>query len=211
VDRVVMQTTPDSNGNFSLCPVPTGSYDLVAVAITSTGNVLTANGPTLIANIGPGTSLGNIALNTAGAPTSLIGTPLVSSPTGTAVDFQVSALQPVTVGGTAISVTIPLAQQQSATATLTTAAGASCAANTWCSDATLVLPVANVTVGTLSNGAITYTPAATGAVNYRVEAQAFSTGTHTATCSQPVQTTNAIAVSTGVNTTVPAVAFTGCQ
>jgi hypothetical protein len=213
VDRVVMQTTADANGNFSLCPVPVGTYDLVAVAVTTAGNVLSANGPTLIAGITPGTTLGDVKLIAAGAPASFVGAPMASSsPTGTAVNLQVSALQTATVGGTAISVTVPLAPQQSATATLTTAAGNDCAANTWCSDATIAVPASNVTVGTISNGVITYTPAPTGAVTYKVEAQAFSAGTHTATCTQPVQSTNALTVTAGTNTNViPALAFTGCQ
>jgi hypothetical protein len=208
VDRMILQTTTDSSGSFSLCPVPTGTYDLVAVAISDSGSV---SGPTLIADITPGTTLGNVALNTAGNAATLTGTPLVSSQTGTSVDFQVSALLQATVTGTPITVTIPLAQQQSTTATLTTAAGSSCAANTWCSDASLALPAANVTVGKLSNGVITYTAASTGAVSYKVEAQAFSSGTHTATCTQSVQTSNAITVTAGSGASVSTLAFTGCQ
>jgi hypothetical protein len=213
VDRMIQQTTADVNGNFSLCPVPTGTYDLVAVAVTTPGNVLTANGPTLIAGITPGTTLGDVRLTAAGAPASFVGAPMVSSsPTGTPVDFQVSTLQTATVGGAATSVTVPLAPQQSAIAALTTAAGNDCAQNTWCSDATIAVPVANITLGSISNGVITYTPAPTGAVTYKVEAQAFSSGTHTATCTQPVQSTDALTVTAGTNTTItPALAFTGCQ
>jgi hypothetical protein len=36
-DRVLLATTTDANGNFALCPVPPGTYDLVAVAINKSG------------------------------------------------------------------------------------------------------------------------------------------------------------------------------
>src|SRR5258708_20317535 len=33
VDRVLLSTLADSSGDFVLCPVPTGSYDLVVAAV----------------------------------------------------------------------------------------------------------------------------------------------------------------------------------
>jgi hypothetical protein len=33
VDRIVMQTAADANGNFRFCPLPTGIFDIVAVAV----------------------------------------------------------------------------------------------------------------------------------------------------------------------------------
>jgi Domain of unknown function (DUF4382) len=37
VDRVVMSTLADANGNFALCPVPAGAYDLVVAAVNGAG------------------------------------------------------------------------------------------------------------------------------------------------------------------------------
>lgn len=37
VDRVILSTLADANGNFALCPVPAGSYDLVATAVNGVG------------------------------------------------------------------------------------------------------------------------------------------------------------------------------
>jgi len=38
VDRILMQTTADAQGNFRFCPLPTGTFDIVVVAL-GTGNV----------------------------------------------------------------------------------------------------------------------------------------------------------------------------
>ena len=57
VDRVVMSTLADSNGNFVLCPVPTGSYDLVVAAVNGTGVFYAA---TVTAGVQDSTAVGNI-------------------------------------------------------------------------------------------------------------------------------------------------------
>jgi hypothetical protein len=219
VDRAVLQTTPDANGNFSICPVPSGTYDLVAVGISSTtGN---AYGPTLIASISPGTSLSNVTLNLTPASSAfalLKGMPMVSAQNtngGVQEDFVVSALQQVTINSTPTRVTIPLAapQQQSATLTLTTTAGGDCQPSTFCADGVLAVPAASVTVGTFSNGRISYGPAGSTPVTYTIDAQAPSTSTHF--CSQPVLTTPDInSITPGFTFTLSTptpLAFTACQ
>jgi hypothetical protein len=40
VDRVILSTLSDTNGNFALCPVPTGSYDLVVVAVNGAASFM---------------------------------------------------------------------------------------------------------------------------------------------------------------------------
>ncbi len=37
VDRVILSTLTDAKGNFALCPVPAGSYDLVVAAVNGVG------------------------------------------------------------------------------------------------------------------------------------------------------------------------------
>lgn len=36
VDRILMQTTADSQGNFRFCPLPTGTFDVVVVSLRTT-------------------------------------------------------------------------------------------------------------------------------------------------------------------------------
>ena len=61
VDRVVMQTTPDPSGNFVFCPVPAGTYDVVAVAVSGAGVSYAAN---ITTGVSPGDALGNVPMNT---------------------------------------------------------------------------------------------------------------------------------------------------
>ena len=93
-------------------------------------------------------------------------------------------------------VTTRLAQQSAATATLTTAPGASCPMNTDCASYTLSVPALNPSVGAFSTSG-NQTPAApaAGAVDYTVDAVAFIPGSSsTPDCShsdrQTSQTTN---------------------
>src|SRR5246500_4878719 len=59
VDRIMMETTADANGNFRFCPLPTGTFDIVAVAVGP--NNLPYNA-TVALNIPNGTNLGAIPL-----------------------------------------------------------------------------------------------------------------------------------------------------
>jgi hypothetical protein len=210
IDRVVMQTTPDSTGGFVFCPVPAGSYDVVAVAANGVNVEYAA---TITTGVSPGTALGNVPLiatvGTNMGPGSIAGTVTTSTDTAaTAADVTISALQQAS----SLTFTIPLAQQSSATATATTQASASCATNTDCATYTLSVPGVNPTIGTFSSNGTSYTAGATGAASYTVEAQTFvpqSGGKPD--CSPSVQTTAALSVSPGQTTQASALTFTGCQ
>jgi len=129
--------------------------------------------------------------------------------------LTVSALQPITVNSATVLVTIPLVQQGSATASLTTAPGASCTANTDCVSYTLGVPAANPNVGAFGGAPPVQ---AGGTVNYSVDAQAFvpmSGGT--VDCSPSILITNMTTANTPLTVTAGAtvnpatLAFTGCQ
>src|SRR5206468_4021835 len=80
--------------------------------------------------VAAGDSLGTVPLTTAGLPASINGQITTSTgSTGTAADLSASALQSI---GNSMFITVPLAQQSAATATLTTAAGAICPPSTDC-------------------------------------------------------------------------------
>ena len=220
VDRIIMHTTPDASGNFAFCPVPAGTYDVVAVGVNGAGVAYAA---TITTGVQPGTALGNLPLIAQGAPNTAPGsiTGQVTTTTGsaaTAADVSVAALQTVSIGGANVQVIIPLAQASSATASLSTANGASCPGNTACASYTLQVPAANPTVGAFSSSGTTYTAGAAGSVNYSVNALAFvpSSG-GTADCSpssltvSTTSTATPLTVTAGTSVTAATLAFTGCQ
>ena len=211
---VLMQAVPASNGSFVFCPVADGTYNLVAVAIDGSGNTYAA---TAITGVKAGDSLGTVPLTPAGLPASISGQITTSTgSTGTIADLSVSALQSI---GNSMFITVPLAQQSAATATLTTAAGASCPASTDCASYTLAVPAANPSIGGFNSGG-NQTPAApaSGEVDYTVGASAFIPGSagqpDCSPSSMQTSLTDAIAtlsVTAGNPTTAAALSFASCQ
>ena len=214
VDRVIMQTLTDALGNFTFCPVPTGTYDVVAVGISTAGVAYAA---TVTSGVQPGNAVGNVPLiaetganTTQGSITGQLTTAAASA--GTAADITLSALQSVTINGTATPVTIPLAQQLSSTASVTTASDPSCPVGTFCVSYTLGVPAANASVGAFSSGGTTYTAGAAAPFNYSVDAQAFvpSSG-GTADCTTSDMQAGPVSVTAGGSVAATTIAFTGCQ
>lgn len=213
ISRVVMETLADSTGGFSFCPVPEGTYEVVAVAVDGSN---TAYAATVVTGVQAGNALGNIPLlavtSDNKAPASVTGQVTSANGGPVAVDVVLSALQ--AINGSDF-VTVPLATQSKATANLATASGATCAAGTACAEYTLALPAANPNVGAFSAGGTTFAQGA-GTPKYTVEGAAFSTSTGEPTCSPSrvkVDKTSADAdleVQSGVSTTAKTIAFTGC-
>jgi hypothetical protein len=215
-DRVIMQITPDANGNFAICPLPAGTFDVVAVAVNGAGVAYAA---TIVSGVQPGSALGNIPMiaqtgaNLAEA--SINGTVTTTNgSTGTADDITLYAMQQVTINSAAVNVIIPLAQQSSATASLTTASDASCPAKTYCATYTLAVPAMWPNMGTFAAGGTTYTQSTTTPVGYSVGAEAFSSGA--SVCSSPEVVVNtlsgggALTVTPGGSATAATIAFNGC-
>ena len=126
-DRVFLSTTADTSGNFALCPVTPGTYDLVAVAISKSGVVYAA---TVLTGIQAGTVVGNVPLfpeKTANTGAVTISGNVIT--VGSGEDVLVSALQQVSDGAHApFFVTVPsLTPLPAATFTLTTADSPACA------------------------------------------------------------------------------------
>lgn len=230
-DRIVMEATADSSGNFRFCPLPTGPFDVVAVAV---GPANLPYNATTVLNVPNGTSLGAIPLvaeTGATAPATLKGF-VTATNAGTAaqIDVSLSALQSVTVSGAARALTIPL-QTIAATATtpevdstspISVTAAASCPtgspANTNCVEYTLVVPASNPNVGVFSSGSVSYTAPASGDVLFTVDALAakpMSGGT--ASCSPSGMTTSKDAngqplkVTAATTTNVARIDFSGCS
>jgi len=120
VDRIVMQAVADSNGNFNFCPLPTGTFDIVVVAI---GPANVPYNATTVLNVPNGTNLGAIPLIAEiGATGPAVFQGFVTATNGATagtIDVSLSALQAVPNGpATTLQVTIPL---QTIPATNTTA------------------------------------------------------------------------------------------
>ena len=221
IDRVIMETVTNPNGTFVFCPVATGIYDVVAVAINGAGG---AYAPTLITGVQPGSAMGivplvvEVGLNT--APASINGEVTTSTgSTGTAADISISALQTIFVNNSKLLVTIPLASQSAATLSVTTAATVTCPPNVDCANYSLSVPSVNPAVGTFSTGG-SQKPAApaSGAVDYIVDALAFVPASGgTLDCSPSDLRTSfsfsktSLTVTAGTNTTAATLAFSGCQ
>ena len=221
VDRVVMETLADASGGFVFCPVPAGTYDIVVTAINGAG---TAYAATVIWGVQPGNALGNVPIvaetGTSTAPASITG--VVTTTTGTAAtsaDVILSALQPVSINGSNVLVTVPLAQQSTATATVTTAASDTCPPNTDCASYTVAVPALNPSVGAFStSGNQQPSPPTPGPVAYTIDGQAIvpnSPGTPDCSPSD-VQTSNAagggpLQVTAGGAVTASTLGFTACQ
>lgn len=214
VDRVVMATTTDAAGNFTLCPVPSGIYDLVVVAIDGRG---VAYGATVVTGVQPGNAVGNIPIvattGTSTGTASITGTVTTvnASSAGTSADISLSTLQ--SINGTTM-VTVPQVASSSVTISLATATGASCPTNTACATYTAQVPALTPNVGAYSASGTTFTHAA-APVNYTLDAIAFvpnSGGTLNCNPSE-IKSATPIVVSAGttVNPPPPTIAFTGCQ
>jgi hypothetical protein len=211
VDRVLMSTTADGNGGFALCPVPTGSYDLVVAAVNGAGVFYAGTVTTGVQN---GTSVGKIPLtpepgpNT--GPASLTGAVETSSTSGAISEIvMLSALQTISIGGSNVLVTIPLVQQSLATANVTTEGAASCESGFDCVDFTLALPGVNAFVGSFGVGGTVYSQGAGPAI-YTVDAQPISHQDDTQACGQADAQSSAIAVTPGNSFSAGTLTFTGC-
>lgn len=186
VDRIMMQAVTDSNGNFRFCPLPTGTFDIVIVAI---GPANVPYNATAVLNVPNGTNLGTIPLiaeTGATAPAVLQG--LVTATNGMnagTIDVSLSALQTVPSGGsTNRPLTIPLqtipatntTPEVDSTGTISVASNTACLktspANANCATYTLVVPASNPSVGLFSASGFTYSTTATGDVLFSVDAQA---------------------------------------
>src|SRR5712692_2622556 len=103
VDRVLLSTLADSSGNFVLCPVPTGTYDLVVAAVNGAGVFYAA---TVTTGVQDSTAVGNIPVTPqpgSGAstgPASLTGVVQTSGTSGAVSEIvTLSALQTVGIAG----------------------------------------------------------------------------------------------------------------
>lgn len=202
-DRVLLATTTDANGNFALCPVPPGTYDLVAVAINKSGIVYAT---TVLTSIQAGTVVGNVPLfpetgNTGSA--TITGS---VTTTGSGEDVLVSVLEQISVGNNPpFSVTVPSVRPAAATFTLTSQDSSSCS-SPLCAFS-FGLPGVNPAVGVFGSQ-ISYTQSS--GATYQVDALTLPTTTQVCSSAPEVQSNN-FTLNPGDFQTGVTLGFSGCS
>lgn len=227
IGRVMMTLQTGADGSFGLCPVPMGTFDIVAAGMDGSGVTYNA---TILKGVSGGAALGDIPLTPevdsgGGTGPGEINGLVTTQDTGmaaTAADIKLSPLQAVdtafytipTFGNSNLMfVTDPNGDN-----------GAACPdAMTSCFRYTLFVPASDPQVGTFNAGGTTYAPAnATPEVEYLILGEAFvpNTSGQTADCSPSsltadeddvTPTPNPLAVAAGTPVTAETLAFTGCQ
>ena len=212
VDLVLLSTLADSSGNFVLCPVPAGSYDLVVAAVNGAGVFYAA---TVTTGVQDGTAVGNIPVtpepstNSTG-PASLTGVVQTGGSSGAVSEVvTLSALQMVSLNGSGVQVTIPLVQQSVATANVTTISGG-CQNGFDCVNFTLAVPGVNAFAGSFSGSGTQYTQGS-GAVSYQVDGQPVNHADGTPVCSQTDAKSSTVTVTPGNSFSTGSLSFTGCS
>jgi len=228
VEVVKDSTTTDSNGNFFVCPLPGGgNYDIVVAAQTGTlGVASTTYNPTVAFNVPLGTKLSQIplapeavsAMPAGGAAT--IAGQVDTAPAIAEAVMLTPTMSLIPSGGSATSVVIPvftvngtalLATGQPPSVTTTSTPSPStpvCAAGSDCYNFSLAVPASNATVGTFSNGAITYGGPSAGSITYSLTADSAGCTAGTATASSIVVTPDN---TTTLSTSPSPLSLSGCS
>ncbi len=173
IDRMIMQTQTKSDGTFIFCPVPTGSFDVVANAVISSSTATVVFNSTITLGVPARTVMGDIPLfigpGVNNTPALVSGT--ITSTAGSSaaqVDVAISALQLANN----FLVTIP--PLPDSTPNVTTQTGCLPATQD-CVQYNLNLPASNPFVGTFSTSPPTsYSMPAGAPFTYTINAQAFA-------------------------------------
>ena len=215
VDRVFMETAADAQGNFSFCPVTTGTFDVVASGLRT--DTVATYAATATTSVQAGNNLGAVPMtavpgvpNTAAIVLGMANSSNVSF-APTSADVTISALQLDNPLGGFTSLTIPLLQSPASTTTVPTQLGL-CAPNTDCAAFNLVLPPANPMVGVFNPAGTSYSQSS-GLVMYNIEGTALvPLSGATPDCSPSFQAVPVIVTAGNtVDTTNQPLSFTQCQ
>lgn len=225
VDRIVEEAVTGSDGTFIFCPLPAGSYDVVATASVSPAvGVVNTYNATVTLKVPLGTDVGDIPIipeqpGSSVLPATISGqvTTMGSGNTATSADVSLSALQQISSPGSAVTmVTVPAFA--GSTPAVTTGGGTTCPLNADCATYSLLVPASNPSVGIFSSSGTRYASPGPGNVLYVIDVEAFvPNGTNTPDCTPPVLTAssnasgNPLAVAPGSTVTAHTLAFSGCQ
>ena len=211
IDRILMRTAASSTGTFTLCPVPTGTYDIVAVGVDGANVSYSAGVET---GIQSGQVAGDIPLVPGSGEGTLQG--LVTSQSGglqlagLPVAVQADALEQLPGGGATI--TVPLLPSYSPyNAAMLTAGTSSCPAGADCASYSMRLPTSAPNVVACSEQTAPFQQQS-NSPDYAAETRADIAGSgSTADCRQPTLQGSAIALNPSQSVTSATLAFTQCE
>jgi hypothetical protein len=214
IDRILMRTSAGSDGTFVLCPVPQGTYDLVAVGVDG-ANV------SYSAGVETGIQSGQLAGKVPLVPGSKQGTleGLITTqgtgmnPLGVSLAVQAEALQQIATNGATI--TVPLLPSQSPyNEAMLTMNGSSCAAGADCAPFAMHLPTSTPNVVACSEQTAQFKQRKGNTPGYTAESVAAIPGSNgVAACmASSLQAPNGpVAVGAGETALTSAISFSQCQ
>lgn len=227
VDQVVESTLASSDGTFVFCPIPAGTYDVVAVGVNAAGQ---AYQPAIVTGVKNGETAGTIHLTASttgsngmvtlnGLTTTSSGTSASSPGQGIAEGVQLSVLEKVNTSNATGTYTIPLlplSTQQASTASYTTATtytdpttktSTNCPTNTDCASYGLMVPSGAPYIGAWSSSGASLTLSTSN--NYTVNGVAPNCNNGTNETASPSPSTQVLTGSTITFGNKPA--FYSCQ
>ena len=218
IDRILMRTTANADGSFILCPVPQGTYDVVAVGVDGDKVSYSAGIET---GIQSGQIAGQIPLvpgSSQGILQGTIATQRTTTPAiGTVAAMKADALQQIGNGGP--MVTIPLLPSQSPfDEAMMTQSLPDCPAGTDCANYSMLLPTVTPNVVACSNETAKFTQQSSEPPNYTAEAFAQIPGSagmpDCRRSAEQVATTpegSSLVLNPGQNTRAASLAYTQCN
>jgi hypothetical protein len=214
IDRILMRTSAGSNGTFVMCPVPQGTYDLVAVGVDG-ANV------SYSAGVETGIQSGQLAGKVPLVPGSQQGTleGLITTqgtgltPIGVSLAVQADALQQIATNGATI--TVPLLPSQSPyNEAMLTMNGSSCAPGADCAPFVMQLPSSTPNVVACSEQTAQFKQQHGSNHGYTAESIAAipgSGGAAACAAGSLLAPNGPVAVGSGETTMTSAISFTQCQ
>ncbi|HTU51752.1 MAG TPA: DUF4382 domain-containing protein [Acidobacteriaceae bacterium] len=214
IDRILMRTSAGSDGTFILCPVPQGTYDLVAVGVDGASVSYSAG-------VEMGIQSGQLADKIPLVPGSQQGTleGLITTqgtgtnPLGVSLAVQAGALQQIATDGATITVPLLPGQSPYDEAMLTTD-GSSCAGGVDCAPFSMQLPTSTPNVVACSEQTAQFKQQQGSTPGYTAESVAAipGTGTEAACTSGSLEAPNGpVSVRSGETTMASAIGFKQCQ
>lgn len=214
IDRILMRTSAGSNGTFVLCPVPQGTYDLVAVGVDG-ANVSYSAGVEM--GIQSGQLAGKVPLvpgSQQGTLEGLIATQGTGlTPIGVSLAVQADALQQIATSGATI--TVPLLPSQSPyNEAMLTINGSSCAPGVDCAPFAMQLPSSAPNVVACSEQTAQFKQQHGNNHGYTAESIAAipgSGGAAACAAGSLLAPNGPVVVGSGETTMTSAISFTQCQ
>lgn len=214
IDRILMRTSAGSDGAFVLCPVPHGTYDLVAVGVDGASVSYSAGVET---GIQSGQLAGKIPLVPGAQQGTLEGMITTQgtgmNPLGVSLAVQADALQQIATNGATI--TVPLLPSQSPyNEAMLTMNGSSCAAGADCAPFAMQLPASIPNVVACSEQTAQFKQKQGSTPGYTAESVAMlpGTGGAAACAAGRMQAPNGpVGVGSGETAMTSAIGFTQCQ